>query len=211
MSKLVLKTVITHKNKSVIIILLAGLFMALYTLSGSFGHQNGIFLPMPVFEQAIPFWTWTIWIYIVLYPAYIVWSLLSYKIEPEMNKTVYGFILLTVISCTIFILFPVNYPREFYPLPLEQDLTTMIFKAMRMADKPSNCLPSLHVGICFLLAYGFFKENRKRFWISIFLSVLISLSTLTTKQHYIYDIVLGFLLPSLIYFCLTKFTQVKPK
>ncbi len=207
MEKIVIKKVLTHRNKTLVIFLLTGFFLALYTTAGAISYQNGGFLPMPQFEQDIPFWTWTIWIYIVLYPAYIVWSLYSYTDEIGMNKTLFGFILLTIISCTIFILFPVSYPRGFFPLSLDNDLSTLIYRAMRAADKPSNCLPSLHVGLCFTFAYGFYNQCRKRFWVAIFISTLIGISTLTTKQHYIYDIVLGFAFATVLYYLLNKYTH----
>jgi membrane-associated phospholipid phosphatase len=79
---------------------------------------------------------------------------------------------------------------------------------MRQADKPSNCLPSLHVGICYLFSYGFYNENKKKFGISFFISTLIAISTLTTKQHYIYDIVLGFILATAIHLFFHRYTKI---
>ena len=211
MEKIILNRVVTHRNKNVVIPMLTGIFLALYSLTGSLSYQRGVVLVMPELEQAIPFWTWTIWIYIVLYPAFLIWSLYTYKDTANMNKTTYGFLLLTFISCTFFMLFPTIYPREFFPLPHNDDLTTLIFRAMRAADKPSNCLPSLHVGLCYTFSYGFYQESKSKFWIAIFISTLIAISTLTTKQHYIYDIVLGFLLASGIYWFFQKFTDISDK
>ena len=159
-------------------------------------------------EKNIPFLLWTIWIYIILYPIYLVWSLWGYKDELEMNKTLYGFLLLTIISCALFIIFPISYPREFYPLPLDNNLTTLIFRGMRELDKPSNCLPSLHVGLCYLFCFGFWNENKLKFYIGFMISTLVGLSTLTTKQHYSYDIVAGFILALGIYYFFQKFTTI---
>ena len=206
MEKIPLRTVITHRNKTVIFMIMGGVFAALYFLSGAISYQNGVVLPIPEFEANIPFWTWTIWIYIILYPCYIVWALYSYKNITYMNKTFYSFFTLTALSCIIFVIFPVIYPREFFPLPFNDDLSTLLFKIMRQTDKPSNCLPSLHVGICFCMAYGFRHESKKKFIFSLLMSTLISLSTLTTKQHYIYDIVAGFAAASLIHWFYCKFT-----
>ena len=153
MEKITLKKIVTHKNKNLIIPLLTGFFMTFYTLSGAISYQSGTFLPMIEMEKNIPFLLWTIWIYIILYPIYLIWSLWGYQDELEMNKTLYGFLLLTVISCALFIIFPISYPREFFPLPLDNNLTTVIFRGMRELDKPSNCLPSLHVGLCYLFCF----------------------------------------------------------
>lgn len=208
MEKITLKKIITHSNKTLIIMILTGIFLALYTVSGAISYQNGGFLSMSSFEESIPFLPWTIWIYIVLYPIYLIWALYSYKDIQEMNKTMYGFLILTVVSCVCFIILPISYPRDMYPLGFHNDTTTIIFKAMRAADKPSNCLPSLHVGICYLFAYGFFKENKTKFIISLVISTLVAISTLTTKQHYIYDIVAGFILSSAIAIFLKNNTRI---
>lgn len=209
MEKITLKKLVDHKNKHLVIPLLTGIFLALYTASGAISYQSGGFLPMPGFEQNIPFWTWTIWIYIVLYPLYLIWALYSYKDLEQMNKTLYGFLVLTVVSCTIFILFPVSYPRDYFPLPPYNDVTTLIFRGMRELDKPSNCLPSLHVGLCYLFAFGYKVEEKWKFYLSLFISTLIGLSTLTTKQHYIYDIVAGFILAFIIFIFFYKKTEIK--
>jgi membrane-associated phospholipid phosphatase len=208
MEKITLKKIVTHKNKNLIIPLLTGFFMTFYTLSGAISYQSGTFLPMIEMEKNIPFLLWTIWIYIILYPIYLIWSLWGYQDELEMNKTLYGFLLLTVISCALFIIFPISYPREFFPLPLDNNLTTVIFRGMRELDKPSNCLPSLHVGLCYLFCFGFWKENKIKFGIGFFISTLVAISTLTTKQHYSYDIVAGFILALGIYFLFQKFTTI---
>ncbi len=208
MEKITLKKVVNHKNKNLIIPLLTGIFLTFYTVSGAIGNQNGTFLFIPQWEKDIPFLVWSIWIYIILYPVYLIWALWSYKDEIEMNKTLYGFLVLTLISCSIFIVFPVIYPRQFYPLPLSNDISTLIFRGMRELDKPSNCFPSLHVGLCYLFCFGFLKESKTKYYISLFVSTLIAISTLTTKQHYIYDIVGGFFLALAIYIFFRKTTVI---
>ena len=189
--------------------LLAGIISVFYTVCGAISNQFAVILPMPNWEYNIPMLPWTIWIYIVLYPTYIVWTLVNYRNEEIMNKLMYCFLLLIAISCMIFIIFPVAYPRSFFPLPPDNDLTTVLFRAVRAIDKPSNCLPSLHVGICYTLGIFFFRENRRRFWISMFISTLIALSTLTTKQHYIYDLVGGFGLSFFLFLFFDRKTIVK--
>lgn len=208
MEKITLKKIVTIKNRHIIIPLLTGIFLALYTLCGALGYQQAVRLPMLEIEDNIPFWSWTIWVYIVLYPAYLIWSLYGYKDIIEMNKTLYSFVLLTLISCICFIIFPVTYPRDLYPLPLDNDLTTLIFRATRAADKPNNCLPSLHVGLCYLFAFGYFRENKIKFAISLIISTLVAVSTLTTKQHYIYDIVLGLVLSAGLYIFFDRKTTI---
>ncbi len=188
--------------------LFATLFMGVYTWSGHIGYENGTILNFIQIESEIPFYPWSIWIYIVLYPIYIVWALMSYEDEIQMNKTLYSFFILGFISCCIFIIYPISYPRHLYPLPSSNDITNVLFQMTRSIDKPSNCLPSLHVGLCYLFAYGFWKENKIKFNISIFFSSLIAISTLTTKQHYIVDILTSLILSTAIYYIIHTKTRI---
>ena len=208
MEKITLKKLINHRNKTTIIIIMAGIFSAFYAGSGAIGYHYGRVLPFLRLEEMIPLLPWTILIYMVLYPLYLIWALYSFRIEENMNKTLYSFMLLTVISCAIFLIYPVNFPRTDFPLPLDNTITTRIFQLVRVLDKPSNCLPSLHVGICYCFAYGFYRENQSKFWISMALSTLVAISTLTTKQHYIYDIAAGFLLSTGLFVFFDRFIQV---
>jgi membrane-associated phospholipid phosphatase len=207
MEKITLKKIVNNKNKHSVILLLTGVFLTLYTLCGAFSYQRAVYLPLLSLDTIVPFIPETIVIYIILYPCYIFWALYSYKDEDIMNKTLYGFVLLTIISCIIFLIAPVTYPRFQFPLPLDNNFTTILFRAIRKVDKANNCLPSLHVGLCFLFAFNFYKENKRKLYISLFISVLVSLSTLTTKQHYIYDIIFGFFLSLLIYITIEKITR----
>lgn len=182
--------------------------MGIYSLCGAISNQYPNPLEMTNFEQSVPFLTWTIWIYIGVYPAYILWAVFGYKDEIEMNKTLYAFSVLCLVSCSVFLIYPVTYPRELFPLPDESSVTVFLFKMTRLVDKPSNCLPSLHVGLCFIFAFGYWKENKVKFWISIFLSILISISTLTTKQHYLADIIASLFIASAIYLFFKKFVSI---
>jgi membrane-associated phospholipid phosphatase len=201
-----LKKIVSHSNKNRVYLFLLFIFLIIYDFIGRISNEYGMELPLLEFEKDIPFLIWTIWIYAAIYGSYIIWCLYSYRDELEMQKVVYGFIFTVLISSIFFYFFPIIYPREGFPLPMNNDITTLIFQAVRSVDKPCNCFPSTHVGFSFLLAYGFIRQSKKRFYFAIFISLLISISTLTTKQHYIYDIVFGFLLSSLIYFFLGRFT-----
>ena len=209
MENIILKKFLTHENKGTYMPLIAGVFTLFYTVCGAISNQFAVILPMPVFEQNIPMLPWTIWIYIALYPAYIIWTLGYYKNEKIMNQLMYSFLLLTVISCAIFLIFPVTYPRMYFPISPDNSLTNMLFRGVRSIDKPSNCLPSLHVGVCYTLGLFYYRQDRTKFWIAMFISTIISISTITTKQHYIYDIVAGFGLAFLLFLFFDRKTVIK--
>lgn len=207
MEKIILKKIITHQNKVSIVSFFALAMLTLYFISGSFQIGLPRFLPLASFEMNIPFLIDSIWIYVSMYP-FLLWSIFSYHSEENFNQVLYSFVIVTLISITIFQLFPVGYPREFYPLPHSNTPSVNLFYKIRWLDSPMNCFPSLHVSLCFLFTFGHWSESKKAFWFSLILTILISLSTLTTKQHYIADVVSGFILAITTYLSVKRFTKV---
>jgi membrane-associated phospholipid phosphatase len=107
---------------------------------------------------------------------------------------------LQIFSVTIFFLWPTTYPRELFPLPATLDpYTYHVFHNLRDVDAASNCFPSLHVSSCYLSSFMYLDEQREKFPIFFAWATAIAMSTLTTKQHYISDVVAGFSSAVLMY------------
>jgi membrane-associated phospholipid phosphatase len=62
------------------------------------------------------------------------------------------------------------------------------------ADPPYNCFPSIHVAHSSVSALACFRVHRRLGLIAAFCALLVALSTLFTKQHYVADLVAGILL-----------------
>lgn len=67
----------------------------------------------------------------------------------------------------------------------------MLIQAVRNTDQPINCAPSLHVSLAYQIALGFLKDQKRYFPLVFSWATLLALSTLTTKQHYFLDVILG--------------------
>jgi membrane-associated phospholipid phosphatase len=78
---------------------------------------------------------------------------------------------------------------------------------LHSADTPGNACPSVHVGMTFLAGFGFIKEKRYLFPIFMVWALLISLSTLTVKQHYFMDVLSGVVMAILFYFLAQRFIK----
>lgn len=207
MEKIPLKKIINHDNKLKIVSFFTFIMFSLYGISANFHIGEPRFLPLSDFEMNIPFLIDSIWIYILMYP-FLTWSIFSYQNEENFNHLLYSFIFVASITIVIFQLFPVGYPREFYPLPHANTPSVNLFYKVRWIDSPMNCFPSLHVSICYLFTFAHWNESKKAFWGSFAITTLISISTLTTKQHYIVDVIGGFLLSVTIYLSIKKFTKI---
>jgi membrane-associated phospholipid phosphatase len=141
-------------------------------------------------DQWVPFWPESIWIYLSEYPFLFSAFLLLKKPESQERYLKNTFILLSLSAVTFF-MFPTTYPRHLFPLPSSMDsFSRFLFDLQRAGDTPNNCFPSLHVGTVFLAALSL-KENKKYFFVYLAWALAIAFSTLTTKQHYVWDVIGG--------------------
>ena len=144
-------------------------------------------LPFDIVDHAMPFWSWTVWIYITEYLFFIV-AYFGLKNRENVTRYFYSYMAILVVSLVVFVLYPVTFPRADYPV-LGDSLSDKALTFLRTyMDEPNNCLPSLHVSSCFISSLCFWPESR---WKAIALSLwscLVAVATMTTKQHYFIDV-----------------------
>jgi membrane-associated phospholipid phosphatase len=66
--------------------------------------------------------------------------------------------------------------------------------AVQRIDPPGNVFPSLHVAHTTLLATLLLRDRPVLGRIAVLMATLLALSTLTTKQHFLADVVAGYAL-----------------
>jgi hypothetical protein len=95
------------------------------------------------------------------------------------------------IHVLFWTLWPTTYPRP--PAPAGGTLTQDLYLLLIYWDSPANCFPCGHITVPSLLVYFIGREQpRKAFWIWPMWAIL-SISILTTKQHYLWDLMGGLL------------------
>lgn len=161
-------------------------------------------LPMSWVDLAVPFLPNTVWIYISEYIFFAV-VYLSARDMVNLNKYVYAFLFHQGISIIIFWIWPTTYPRDQFPLPEDLNAATWyVFNSLRQTDTPANCCPSLHVSSVFLSSFIYLNEQRHKFIFFLLWGVAIAASTLTTKQHYLVDVIAGFFMAVIAYWIFHK-------
>lgn len=178
-----------QKNKYWYFLLVGSCFAAAYLFTNKFQFFPVRQLPLFGFEYEIPLMQWTVWIYLsdYFFPLMVAFRL---KEERNISVMVFAFIMMVIIAQTIFVLFPTIYPRPTLPL----DQLNAGLQWLYTTDHPLNCFPSTHVSMVFVTFFGLKEEKQKIPWIALIWATLITISTLTTKQHYFIDIVGGYLL-----------------
>ena len=183
-----------HKNNRVLMALLCGVaFFFGYSVPNHFHLFPPQQLHLTALDRAVPLMPWTIFVYTSEYWLFIS-AYFLFRDELTRNKYIWSYFGVLFFGALFFVFFPTTYPRGDYPLPTDiHPFVYRIFQAVREADDPSNCFPSMHVTCCFLTAFAFLakKESRVNFWIYFIWSTVIAMSTLPTKQHYIVDVMGG--------------------
>lgn len=149
-------------------------------------------------DMLMPFWPWTVWVYIWEY-LYFLYAWFGLKNNENRTRYFYAYMAILFFSFTVFLLYPVTFPRHDYPVPGNSFSDWGLTFLRTYMDAPANCLPSLHVSSCFISSLCFWSESRKRAILLSLGSVAVSISTMTTKQHYFIDVWTAILLTAAAY------------
>lgn len=191
---------ITHRSKYLYVLAIA---LSAWLLYGTTNHLPSLVTPTVLeftpLEKALPLLPWTIWPYLTCYFVVILIALDVRDME-NLQRLTYAFVMLQLITNLVFLVYPVSLPRELFPIPAHVDpVTRWLFEWARMVDTEKNCLPSLHVADCCLVTLVYLRENRFKFLLASTWLVLVSFSTLGTKQHYLWDVLGGVVVAILVY------------
>lgn len=143
-------------------------------------------------DRWIPYldWTWTLYylgnIYITLWAAFIFWQMPKAK----FYRALYAYMGMVILGAAIQVMIPGKAP---WPTTLTgaqrwmHDLISM---------RPYACLPSMHVALTVFPACLTLSVLNSRVFkaLSTILALLIIISTLTLKEHFLFDAVAGILL-----------------
>jgi membrane-associated phospholipid phosphatase len=168
------------------------LFMASYAIFyvyPNFYVSGAVKLPLWPIDHAIPFIPWTFLIYTSDYFLFLV-PIISIKELDRFNRMSRMLFATLFISGAFFIFMPTEYPRPVYP-QVENWLVNFWMNVVGNADTPRNCFPSMHVALTGIATWNLRYKGPKVFALFCFWSLLIFLSTLTTKQHYFSDVLGG--------------------
>lgn len=174
------------------ILALFGLAVVLYSgyqLSNRFHLTEPHYLPLTALDYAIPFALWTVWPYFAL----VLLAFLPVGIgdTPLFWRTLIAFSVALTLNIAVWILFPTVYDRP--PMPDGNDLTTFAYRWLCSIDTPANCLPSGHITSPAIGCWAIAKVYPRYRYLIWAVFALLSVTILTTKQHYIYDLPAGLL------------------
>ncbi|MCS5710322.1 phosphatase PAP2 family protein [Candidatus Berkiella aquae] len=183
----------THTTRLRLIVLGCSFFALIYSGIGGHPIREVMQAPMIGLDTQIPWLPWTVIIYLSQY----VFLLLAVLYSPNQRiatQTYYGYLLATLLAGCIFILYPTQLPRVFLPQQDTHLVIYYLYQFLYFSDTPYNCFPSLHTTLALFALISL--KQRNAFWqiVAPLWGFAIILSTLTTKQHCLLDVLAGMLL-----------------
>jgi len=199
--------------------------MAIISFFGLFGYETILLFaakrgftawdPSSAWDFAVPALPWSVIVYLTLYlysPLPILVANRDERGRRELAFLAQGMILLFTISFAFFLLMPAEIvirPQMEALISSMRPLYSDIYNVIYTVDRPFNSWPSLHVSqslLIVLFCQRWLELRADEFprrgacmtglWVAW---VALSLSIVTTKQHFIWDMVTGGVLGALLW------------
>lgn len=136
-----------------------------------------------------------VWIYSGLYYPAIGVVVMSVKDLRHFNYMVFSFLVLLALQMLAFLAFPVEVPHDWRRYEASTGSHSQRFLNFVQAfDARSNCFPSMHVSVATLTALHTARNIPSLSVLAAMFVVLIAMSCVFTKQHYMIDLPGGVLL-----------------
>lgn len=170
----------------------------IYILIATLVREGGVaHVPAIPLDRAIPLWpAWSL-VYGSLYFVLIVLPVLVVREEEHIRRTLSAYLTVWLTAYVCFWVYPTAAPRG--DEVAVDGFAAWALSALYGADPPYNCLPSIHVAHSFVSAFALARVHRRIGLAAVAAAVLVALSTLFVKQHYVLDVVTGALLASVAY------------
>jgi membrane-associated phospholipid phosphatase len=148
-------------------------------------------------DSWIPYigWTWMFYYLGVLYMSVFAIYLAARLPDKSPIHLFRAYLLMIVVANVLQVVFPSRSPWPQWPVPFQH------FMHSYVSYDPYVCMPSMHVALSVMpaaLSLSVLRSKLRR-TVSIVLAVLITVSTLTLKEHFFLDSVAGLALGLLAY------------
>ena len=173
------------------LILVQGILLAFQTLLyfGSEFFQSKIHNVKRSVDDQIPFLPWTVLPYCFWFPMIAFYPLIVFRTDPcSYCGYLMTMVMEIVLSVVCYLIYPTSFQR---PVPPDGFWGNFMKFVYHGSYRGLNCAPSLHCSSCFLVICVSFTCAGMSLWVrgfTVSIAIMIVLSTLTTKQHTLIDV-----------------------
>jgi membrane-associated phospholipid phosphatase len=171
-------------------LIIAAVGLAIYEFLGRTELHRSTTLLATALDGAIPLLPWTAWFYEPFYAAIFIIGVIGFRSRFLYHRTLLCVCGNIVVAALGHFLVRAEYPRPLLPSPAP-DLSTAFLAWVYRIDPAGNVFPSLHVAHTFLITLLISLDRPRLGRVLLVMSILLALSTLTTKQHFLADVLAG--------------------
>jgi len=139
-------------------------------------------------DERIPYWPSWVWIYSCLYYPIILYLNFVLDSAREFTYVATSYMLLLALQMLFFVFVPVATPPHWRSYNRSRTLSERFLALVQKFDAPSNSFPSMHTSVAMLTALHLAPHVGAA---AFAFPLLIALSCLFTKQHYLIDLPAG--------------------
>lgn len=151
-------------------------------------------------DHKIPFVPWTVCIYLGCYLFWIANYILAARQEKaKVYRFFHAEVMAKAVCLICFLVLPTTNVR---PVIEGNSIWEMIMKIVYQVDSASNLFPSIHCLVSWFCVIGIRKQEKIPAWYKVCsagMAVAVFVSTLTTKQHVVVDVIAGVVLAEVCY------------
>lgn len=172
-----------------------------YVISNTLS-KSGKNLALPL-DKEIPFVSLFVFPYVYWYIFIIVGLIfLLSKDRKEYLRALMAIYIGMCICFAFYYLYPVEISR---PVVENNTIPNKLVNIIYKNDRPFNCFPSIHVlNTYIIMRFTKIKDNKYWFYYTNIIGILIILSTLFIKQHFILDGVVAIILAEIVILVVKK-------
>lgn len=144
-----------------------------------------------------------VWVYSGLYYPMIILAALSVSTWDEYAHAVGCFLSLLAVQVLIFIFWPTDIPKEWRARlrgPWEGTWSQRFLDVVWSYDKLRNSMPSMHVSVAMMVDLVIWRSWPALGQVGMLFPLLIAVSAVKTKQHYVADVAPGAMLGLAVFF-----------
>lgn len=179
--------IIEWKNARVVVPLVL-LQSAIYMTLNQRSLGMSVATPATAVDNAIEFWSWTVWPYLALIALPPVLALMI-RDRNLFRRTISAYLVAITLTFATFVIWPTHCPRP--SPPTDNSWSSAAYRSLIGLDGPSCAFPSGHIIVPAVLCWAVWRDHHpQRHW-AIAAFLLCSPSILTTKQHHAWDLIGG--------------------
>jgi membrane-associated phospholipid phosphatase len=185
------KSDVNKNNKLLIQLTVPAVLLILYLpFNRPYGEIHSFYHPL---DDTVPLLT----IFVIPYISYyllLIYATLFFvkKQNHKVTSLIANSLTCAIILAYLFYFFYQNSVER--PYILEKSMFDQIYTFINYHVAPYNAFPSLHVAVSAIIWYGFYLLKSSHIKLQTLWILLIIISTVFTKQHYVLDIIGGIFL-----------------